>query len=215
MTEVKVYNENKAERRRRLRRKGFGLLETLLAGVIGAVIIYEGIQQFGGNQLQNNIQTDQNQVNFLAANVKEYYKGYGTFKQTGGYGATQAITLSNQNAVKAHWYQPDSVVDPTGGVAPKNPWGGAYDIEPSDDGTYFMIAQDHVPSQACTLLTSVNNDAGGGGILGTSITTAPSTAQTSITATGITPGTYANPTLCLSTTSGGGAYYQIGFAYGM
>lgn len=210
----KTPNEQLSYMQRR-RRRGISLMEGILGGILLAIGAYEVFQNWGGANMQTNIATDQNQVNYLAGNIKEYYKNYNSFnpQNTGGSGAT-AVTLTTENGVKLHWFQPETISDYSGTTHPQNPWGGEYDIAASGSGNYFAIAQSHIPAQACAMLTAITNDAGGGGVVGTTIVEDSSGSSiTQPTAAASATPTYANSNTCANS-SNSNSYYTVTLMYG-
>lgn len=163
--------------------------------------------------MQSNIATDQNQVSYLAGNIKEYYKNFNSFNPQSDNGGTQAVSLNFQNGIKLHWFQPESVTDYSGTKNPQNPWGGEYAIASSSDGNYFSITQNHVPAQACAMLTAITNDAGGGGVVGTAITEdSGSTIGTPTVSTSSSPA-YASSSICANGSTSN-SYYTVTLMYG-
>lgn len=208
----KTPNEQLSYMQRR-RRRGISLMEGILGGILLAIGAYEVFQNWGGANMQSNIATDQNQVSYLAGNIKEYYKNFNSFSPQNDSGGTSAVPLKMINGVKLHWFQPESVTDYSGTKNPQNPWGGEYDIAASSDGNYFAIAQNHVPAQACAVLTAITNDAGGGGVVGTTITEDSGTSITPPTATASTSPAYANSSSCTDGQTSN-VYYTVTLMYG-
>lgn len=208
----KTPNEQLSYMQRR-RRRGISLMEGILGGILLAIGAYEVFQNWGGANMQSNIATDQNQVSYLAGNIKEYYKNFNSFNPQNDSGGASAVELTFENGIKLHWFQPESVTDYSGTKNPQNPWGGEYAIAASSDGNYFAITQNHVPAQACAMLTAITNDAGGGGVVGTTITTDSGTSIQAPTANAPSSPSYANSSSCTNGTTSN-SYYTVTLIYG-
>lgn len=129
----------RSQARNPARQGGWAMMETLIALIIGLVVLAGAFvlvqQAFSGNQVGNA----REQLMTLNTNIKRMFNNQATYS-----GLSPTLAIDSGIA-------PQSMADAADKLA--NPWGGDVDLQPVDGGSstdsHYLITLTNVPPEAC------------------------------------------------------------------